>query len=179
MKICTTCKVKKTNSEFYKRTSGKLHTSCKYCQLQRKREYYQDNKQVLKEKRKHYYRNNKAKVRKCESRYRKKRLKHDVKFKMIMRIRNHLNQYLQDGKRFSSMKYLGCTLDELKTHLESKFQDGMSWDNYGRDGWHIDHIYPLSKADLTSEDECFRVFHYTNLQPLWAIDNIKKSNKIF
>ena len=71
---------------------------------------------------------------------------------------------------------MGCSIESLISHLESQFKDGMSWDNYGYYGWHIDHIIPLSS--VSSEDEVYKLCHYTNLQPLWAEDNLKKSNKI-
>ena len=71
------------------------------------------------------------------------------------------------------MDALGCTSLELKQHLELKFTEGMNWDNYGR--WHVDHIKPISLA--TTEQEAIQLSHYTNLQPLWAEDNLKKSNK--
>ena len=72
---------------------------------------------------------------------------------------------------------MGCTEVELKTYLESKFQPGMSWDNYGRTGWHIDHIRPLSSFDLSNADEQARACHYTNLQPLWAKENLSKGDR--
>ena len=68
----------------------------------------------------------------------------------------------------SSSENLGCTYGELKEHMESQFKDGMTWENYGLEGWHIDHIMPLSKGGSN---------HYTNLQPLWATDNISKGAK--
>jgi hypothetical protein len=76
----------------------------------------------------------------------------------------------------SAAKDLGCSIDELRVHLESKFQSGMNWCNYGK--WHIDHIYPLSKADLSDRESLLKVIHYTNLQPLWAKDNLIKGSKI-
>ncbi len=74
-----------------------------------------------------------------------------------------------------SLVYLGCTIEYLKEHLEQQFLEGMTWDNHGE--WHIDHIIPLSTA-LTEED-VYKLNHYTNLQPLWALDNQKKSNKFY
>ena len=85
-------------------------------------------------------------------------------------------------KTGSAVSDLGCSISELKTHLESMWQDGMSWDNYGRKRsikcWHIDHIIPLDFFDLTDPNQVKKACHYTNLQPLWAINNFKKTNKL-
>ena len=70
------------------------------------------------------------------------------------------------------------TVEQLKQHLESKFQPGMSWDNWTTDGWHIDHIKPLSSFNLNDRKQLLSACHYTNLQPLWAKDNLSKSDKI-
>jgi hypothetical protein len=78
------------------------------------------------------------------------------------------------NKSKSTKEIIGIELDELKIYLETLFVDGMTWDNYG--SWHIDHIIPLSSAK--NEEELIKLCHYTNLQPLYAIDNIIKSNKI-
>jgi hypothetical protein len=71
---------------------------------------------------------------------------------------------------------VGCSPEFLKEHLEQQFTEGMSWDNHGLYGWHIDHKIPLSSAN--TEEEIYNLCHYSNLQPLWAEDNLKKSNKI-
>lgn len=97
------------------------------------------------------------------------------------RIRVALNSQSQVKSR-TTLHLLGCSIEELKQHLESKFESWMTWENYGkydkeRDTWHIDHIKPCSSFDLTDEEQQKQCFHYTNLQPLLAIDNIKKSNK--
>jgi len=74
------------------------------------------------------------------------------------------------------MKLVGCSIDQLKQHIEKQFKKGMSWDNWGIYGWHIDHIKPCASFDLTKESEQKKCFHYTNLQPLWAKENLKKYN---
>ena len=73
-------------------------------------------------------------------------------------------------------EFLGCSMEALKIYLENQFSTGMSWDNYGK--WHLDHIKPCCIFDLTDIEQQKICFHYTNLQPLWAIDNIKKGRKI-
>ena len=74
------------------------------------------------------------------------------------------------------MKLLGCNIEDFKLHLASKFQDGMSFENYGK--WHIDHIRPCSSFDLTDIEQQKQCFHYTNTQPLTKLENRTKSNKI-
>lgn len=80
-------------------------------------------------------------------------------------------------KSANTVALLGCTIPELRARLESLFAPGMSWDNYGPLTWHIDHIKPCAKFDLTQPDQQRACFHYTNLQPLWAGDNILKGDK--
>jgi hypothetical protein len=75
------------------------------------------------------------------------------------------------------MKKLGCDVITFKKYLESQFKEGMNWNNYGRKGWHIDHIRPCSNFDLSNLEQQKQCFHYTNLQPLWWKDNLIKSSK--
>ena len=77
-------------------------------------------------------------------------------------------------KKNKTFEIVGCTPEFLKEHLEKQFVDGMTWEN--RNEWHIDHITPLSSAK--TEEELYKLCHYTNLQPLWAEENLKKGNKI-
>lgn len=81
-------------------------------------------------------------------------------------------------KNQKTEQLLGCTIPELMRHLESKFQTGMSWDNYGLRGWHIDHKTPCAAFDLTDEEQQRICFHHTNLQPLWSTENWSKSSKL-
>lgn len=101
------------------------------------------------------------------------------KIKLAKNIRTRINMGFKNNKFIKNAQtviILGCDFDFLKKYLESKFSEGMNWENYGRNGWHVDHIIPLSSAK--NEEEMYRLCHHTNLQPLWAIDNIIKSNKI-
>ena len=88
------------------------------------------------------------------------------------------NALKNNHKTGSAVKDLGCTIEQFKVYLESKFTKGMNWDNYGLHSWHIDHVKPLSSFDLTDKEQFKKACHYTNLQPLWAKDNLIKSNKI-
>ena len=75
-------------------------------------------------------------------------------------------------------QYIGCSTEDLKQHLEMLFKSGMTWNNWGRGGWHIDHILPVSSFDLADPVQFFKAFHFSNLQPLWETDNLSKGAKI-
>jgi len=106
----------------------------------------------------------------------KQRRKNDPIFKIKTNYRNRLYDYYKGTNRSKRSKELiGLEWDEFKKYIESKFQNNMTWENYGE--WHIDHIVPLSSA--TNDLELEKLFHYTNCQPLWASDNLRKSAKIF
>ncbi len=78
-------------------------------------------------------------------------------------------------KSQSTIALLGCSIPDLKSYLESKFLPGMTWDN--RSSWHIDHRKACAKFDLTDVDQQRQCFHYSNLRPLWAVDNLRKGSK--
>lgn len=110
----------------------------------------------------------------------RKRITSDVDFKLARNLRKRLNMAIKKcQKSGSTVKDLGCSIPELKLYLESKFQPGMSWDNYGLYGWHIDHIIPLSSFNLSIREEFLKACNYTNLQPMWAVDNLIKGAKIY
>ncbi len=83
---------------------------------------------------------------------------------------------LHIGKKNITYELLGCSKEEFINYFKSKFTKGMTWEKVGPE-IHIDHIIPICKFDLTKEEEQKKCFHYTNLQPLWAIDNLKKGGK--
>jgi hypothetical protein len=143
------------------------------------RDKYKNN-QEFKEKRiksSRAYRSNpknKKIIRNTQSRLRKKYAKNPM-WRVIMNLRRRLNHVLQGNRKSEATKKLiGCDLNTLKNHLQLQFKNGMSWDNYGK--WHIDHIKPCALFDMSLEEEQRKCFHYTNLQPLWAIDNLIKGD---
>jgi 5-methylcytosine-specific restriction endonuclease McrA len=73
------------------------------------------------------------------------------------------------------MNYIGCSVAELRAYIESQFEPGMTWQNHGVHGWHIDHVFPLCRFDLTNETDKHKAWHYTNLRPLWARKNLSKN----
>jgi len=100
-------------------------------------------------------------------------------YKLAKNLRSRLTTALKHGrgaKSASTLQLLGCTVDELKVKLESRFHPGMTWDNYGE--WHVDHIKPCASFDLSDPAQQQLCFHWTNLQPLWALENLQKSDKL-
>jgi len=157
-----------------------------------KKAYYEANKDKIREKNKAYYEANKDKINKVNKDYFnrnrkrliniredniKKRKKNDSLFKVTYNTRRLIRGCFRNKgytKKSKTYQILGCTYEEFKQHLERQFTKGMSWENYGE--WHLDHIYPVSLAK--NEEELIKLNHYTNFQPLWAEENLKKSNKI-
>lgn len=190
-KCCYKCKNIKTIENFYKDKNKKFGVSnqCKICAKEQNNKYRINNLEyfqkygkeyrktyTLHEKYENYFKNYYQNILKSQ---RREQRKVDILFKIKCNIHSRTSNSLKKKnwkKNNTEHLLLGCTFEELKYHLESKFTEGMSWDNYGKFGWHIDHIFPLSLAK--SSEELYKLSNYKNLQPLWAIDNIKKSNKI-
>lgn len=109
----------------------------------------------------------------------KQRRKMDPMFKMKHYLRNRINlifKRYKTTKQTTSERLLGVSFLIVKQHLEKQFTKGMTWENHGNKGWHIDHVIPLASAK--TEMELIELCHYTNLQPLWAVDNLRKMTKI-
>lgn len=161
-KKCCNCKNWKPllNYNYCKTHWDYLRNDCKDCiSLWRKK-----NRKIINDKYKKY-----EKIRKAI----------DPKYKLLKTLRNRINtvlKYQNTSKTNSTINLTGCTLTELKLHLESKFKPGMNWNNHGK--WHIDHIIPCSLFNLIDENEQKKCFNYTNLQPLWAHENLSKGNKL-
>lgn len=127
--------------------------------------------------------NSKTCSTKCSKKMRKLTIKkydyynNNINHKIAVLLRNRLNKALKrKTKSGSAVNNLGCSIEFLKTYLESKFTEGMTWENQGK--WHIDHIKPLCSFNLENKEELLKACHYTNLQPLWAKDNLRKGSKI-
>ena len=98
--------------------------------------------------------------------------------KIAVNLRNRINLALYGkNKSASTQKLIGCTITELFDYLQAQFAEGMTWENHGRNGWHIDHIRPCASFDLSDPEQQRQCFHYSNLQPLWAADNLSKGSK--
>jgi gas vesicle protein len=207
-KICSKCKIEKSIDQFYKgNDKSGLYYKCKKCKkedykkyyqenkeeiLEQSKKYNQENKEEISEQSKKYYQENKEDYKKYYQENREKinrrareRLKFDVNYKMSHYLRHRLRLALKgNSKRGHILELLGCSIEQLKQHLESQFTKGMSWSNYGNgwngrgmQEWHIDHIKPCASFDLSKASEQRKCFNYTNLQPLWAEDNLRKGDK--
>ena len=111
----------------------------------------------------------------------KNRLKREnnTQVKLSIYLRTRLNSAIKGNfKGGSAVKDLGCSIQDLKFWLEFWFDDGMNWNNWSKNGWHIDHIKPLASFDLIDKNQLLEACNYKNLQPMWAIDNIKKADKL-
>ena len=108
--------------------------------------------------------------------YKKNRYHNDPIFKLHNILSSGFCDWIKGNRKTCrTEQYVGCTYKELLDHLESQFEEGMTWENQGE--WHIDHFKAQSRFDPTIEEEAFKCWHYTNLQPMWASENIKHSNK--
>lgn len=173
MRVCHSCKLEKPLESFKKekKNSSGRGFECKLCVNKKAKEklhkLYPNRK---------YYKTGNPRSNKD---YIRERYKSDPIFKLSRLMRGRLNMALRiNQKAGSAIRDLGCSIEELKSYLESKFEPGMSWDNHGKKGWHIDHIIPLSSFNLGNREELLRACHYTNLQPMWANANIAKRDKI-
>jgi|LakMenE18May11ns_1017448.scaffolds.fasta_scaffold9771404_2 hypothetical protein len=160
-KTCSKCKIKKSKDDFniVKTNASGLSSACNKC-----KQIYRSTKEYKK--------------RRMDGQ--KSKLKNDPMYKIYRSTQSRFHTALRRSKIKKSIRTLdiiGCTIDELKIHLESNFKEGMTWENYGLKGWHIDHIKPCKLFDFTIEEEIKKCWHYTNLQPLWWWENIKKRDK--
>ena len=148
---------------------------------ERNRQNYLKYKEKYIQMNKKWYIKNKHKMAKYYKEKQRYLYKTDPNHKLKALLRTRIYSAIKSvdtKKSIKTQKLIGCTIEQLRNHLESQFQSGMNWDNYGAHGWHIDHIIPCASFDLTKVEEQQKCFHYTNLQPLWAVDNLKKSTKI-
>lgn len=207
MKICTKCKIEKEESEFYKKKNS-FEPWCKLCKHLYKKQYhartYKTKKRILtktynktctlcnikfltkvhnskfccvEHKNTYWYSNNKQHAKNINKEYSNKRRNSDPQFRLRVNLRNRLRGALKGTIKYSTtMELVGCSREELRIHLESKFQENMTWENYGT--WHVDHIIPFAFFDLSDPEQLKKACHYTNLQPLWAKDNLSKGDKI-
>ena len=190
-------KLKISSSEFRKKNPDKVKENKKKYYLknyelvnEKNKKYRKENKEKIvtyrkvnseknSNRNKEWRKNNIIKIRNYEREYFKKKYNTNILYKLSKNIRRRVREFMKIKgmcKNINTFNIVGCTPEELKTHLEKQFEIGMYWENYGLYGWHIDHIIPLCSAK--TEEELYKLCHYSNLQPLWALDNLSKRDKI-
>ena len=166
---------------------GKKISDKKYYESNKEKisEYYSEwkknKKEHLKEYQKKWRKENREKLRETKRNYEKTRKHNDPLYKLIANFRTAIYQVLKEnsiqknGHYFEVLQY---TPEDLIAHLENQFTDGMSWENYGE--WHVDHLLPISLHNIQEigDEEFMKCWSLSNLQPLWADENIRKSNKV-
>ena len=163
MKICSKCKLEKSIVEFNRDASRKdrLYLYCKSC---------------VKKSEQIYYNKNRIKKIAADKKYKSKKRKIDVIYRLTCNLRNRLYVAIHGNyKSGSAVRDLDCSIEFLKHYIELKFYGNMTWDNWG-EVWELDHIVPLSKFDLTDRTQLLKAVHYTNLQPLTIEDHRKKTS---
>jgi DNA-binding ferritin-like protein (Dps family) len=174
-KKCSACGKSKTLECFHikKDSSFGRNHKCKDCRKISSHKYYLENKDRLNKQHKEYnysHRQQQAKI------FRDK-YNSDTEFKIKHTLRRRLRHAIKGTiKKKSVHELLGCDIDFFREYIEKQFLKGMNWKNHGK--WHIDHIKPCDSFDLSDKEQQKKCFHYSNLQPLWAKDNLKKSNII-
>lgn len=184
-KKCIKCQKEKTINEFYKSTRKTGHragqtfydSQCKECHRDYQKQYRKNNPKYIKEYAKEWGEKNPNYNREWKKAEQKRKYGSDEIYTLKILLRTRLTKVLKRErvpKTTDTRTMLGCGYRELKEHLEKQFTDGMSWKNQGE--WHIDHIIPLASAK--NKEELYELFHYTNLQPLWANENLSKGSSI-
>ena len=192
MKTCTKCKQTKELTEFYKHPRGRngLQSRCKVCHNARAKKWKQNNREKYNARQRKYKQNNPEKRRASQRKYtqspenkkkrnarHRERIKTDPQYRLARNLRRRLNHVLKGKtKSAGTMKLLGCSTMHLMDYLSMRLQPGMTWENQRT--WHIDHMMPCASFDLEDPEQQRRCFHYTNLQPMWASENISKGDKI-
>ncbi len=143
------------------------------------KKWNQKNKKWISDYGRIYYQANKEKLATMR-RVRENNLR---KIDPIFKIKSNLSRRLREclgskGKSKRTLQYVGLTAKQLKEYIESRFQCGMSWNNYGINGWTIDHTLPVTSFDHSDEEQIKKCWHYTNLKPMWHAENLKKRDKI-
>ena len=138
-----------------------------------RKEYRCTNKEQVAKSNKEWRKANRAYI----SDYLRTRYNADPAYRASQNLRNRVRLAIKnEQKTGKTLELLGCSMDSLMRHLAAQFKPGMSWENYGE--WHIDHIRPCASFDLADALQQRECFHYTNLQPLWAEENISKGARI-
>ncbi len=196
-KICSKCgEEKPLTAEYFNRNKYNkdgFFNFCSFCRRKSRKNTYskltQEQKNSVKKRASEWNKKRRDEIRSKNSKLLKSKKYHidwnrnkaekDFLFKLSTQIRPLLGQSFKRmgwSKKSKTQDILGCDWETFVEHIENQFKEGMTWENHGRYGWHYDHIIPIASAE--TEEDVIRLNHYTNFQPLWAEDNLRKSDKI-
>ena len=165
--------VQEKNKKYYEENKPKIIEQCK--------EYRETHREQIAESQLSYREAHREELSKRSVEYTKKRLEADQLYKLKRQLRCRVLNAIKaqyGEKAEKTMNLIGADSETVRKHLESQFKPGMMWENHGLKGWHIDHVFPCASFNLEDPEEQKKCFHWTNLQPLWAEENLKKSSKI-
>ena len=170
-------KYRENNRESIRAKQRKFNEKNRESMRASRRKYAENNRESIRASQRKYADNNREKILASQRKWKKKKRATCPMFRMVHCLRERLRAVLRGNcKSASTMALLGCTFKQVKKHLEKQFVEGMSWDNRGT-AWHIDHMVPCASFDLSDKEQQKRCCHFTNLQPLFASENISKKDK--
>jgi hypothetical protein len=182
-KVCRICNIKKNISLFDKKKENKdgYRNECKVCRKLYEYKWKIENPSNVKKNAKKY--RDKEEKKEMHRKYAKEYVRNKTNTNVLYKLKTKISCRIREAmrrkgftKRNVTSQIIGCSWEEFKQHLENQFQKEMTWDNYGMKGWHIDHHIPLATAE--TEEDVYRLNHYTNLKPLWWYQNLSKGDKI-
>ena len=197
MKICKQCDYEKPLTDFYyNKWKSAYETRCKECTKSHVREYNKINKDKIKIRRRKHYLENSERIKERVRKYRinnreksnankrkyRKQQRQNPTYRLLNNFRGAVWRSLRENKNGEHWEdIVGYSINDLKLHLEANFKDGMTWENYGKNGWEVDHIIPVSMFNINNFNSpgFKKAWALENLQPMWAEENQKKGNKIF
>ena len=175
VKRCTRCGQDKPRDQFYARSSGELLPHCKNCACVKRDPAVTSRYHRATRARPGHWKTVAARIT--------RRRHEDVQFRLAGNLRNALRRAVKASggrKPGRTVELLGCSVAEFKSYIEAQWQEGMSWDNWGRtvDCWQLDHKRPIASFDLTDEAQVRACFHFSNYQPLWMLENAIKKDRV-
>jgi len=142
---------------------------------EQRKKYDMEHKEIIREQTRKYKEEHRETIREQTKKYNDNRRKTDINYRLKGNLRTRMNRAIGGNyKSGSAVKDLGCSIEEFRSYIASQFLPGMSWDNWSKTGWHIDHIKPLNMFDLTDRKQLLEACHYTNQRPMWATDNYNR-----
>lgn len=152
--------------------------------LEYKKRWRKKNPQHMQRCRDNWASLNKDRIRRVRNESMKSKLKNNIQFQIQHVTRAKINRWLLKrgfglgGLPAKIPSIVGCSKQFFRDYIEGLFKTGMTWENHGSNGWHLDHVIPCSQFDLTKHKQLKQCFHYSNVQPLWYPDHIRKHGKV-